>query len=465
MSGPDAASAFADLLGPAGWLTDAVEGRATDWLGRVSHSPLGVARPGSTDEVAAVLRLARERRVPVTPQGGNTSLCAGAVPGAPGGVVLSLERMDRVLDVDEAAMTATVEAGAVLGALHERLAGTGLRFPLHLGAEGSARIGGLVATNAGGSHAARHGTVSDRVLGLEVVLADGRVWDGLRELVKDNAGYPLRRLFPGSEGTLGVVTRAVLRLAPEPRRRATALLAVADVDAAVRLGRHLAGELGELVDALEFLTDVGLGWALEHVDGLVWPLDGRTGAWVLVELAATSAAVPLDALLETALEEAMAAGLVTDGTVAASDAQRAELWRVREELPEGQRREAAQLKHDVAVPVGAVAAFVRDASLALEALLPGVRINPFGHLGDGNVHFNVSPPAGDAGFGEAAEAIPMTVYRLAAAAGGSIAAEHGLGRTKVGVADALRDPVERALMRELKRALDPDGLLNPGVVV
>ena len=297
------------------------------------------------------------------------------------------------------------------------------------------------------------------------MLADGAVWDGLRGLVKDNAGYALRRLFCGSEGTLGVVTRAVLRLCPEPRRRATALLAVADVDAAARLGARLRGEFGELVDALELFTDVGLGWALEHVEGLTWPLDERAGAYALVELAATSASLPLDELLEAALGEAMEDGLVSDGAVAASDAQRAAFWRLREELPEGQRREGPQLKHDVAVPVGAVARFVREASAALDALLPGVRVNAFGHLGDGNVHFNVSPPPGRADFGGHAPALSDAVYRLASEAGGSIAAEHGLGRTKVDVADALRDPVERELMRTLKRALDPETRLNPGVVV
>ena len=386
MSEDELRSTFEALLGPGGWLVEGVEGYATDWLGRESQPLLGVARPSTTDEVSAVMTLAHERGVSVVPQGGNTSLCLGATPGAPGALVVSLERMARIEEIDEAAMTATVQAGAVLGALHERLASTDLDFPLHLGSEGSARIGGLIATNAGGSHAARHGMMMDRVLGLEVVLADGRVWNGLRATLKDNAGYPLRRLFCGSEGTLGVVTRAVLRLAPAARHRATALLAVTDLGDAVKLGVRLRGAFGDLLDALEFFTDEGLGWTLEHVDGLVWPLDSRAGAYVLVELATAVAELPLETMLEDALGSAFESGLVGDGTVAASEEQRSGLWRLREGLPEGQRREGVQLKHDVAVPIGKVAEFVGGVRAELERRLPGVRVNAFGHLADGNVH-------------------------------------------------------------------------------
>ena len=458
-------AAFGSVLGPGGWVVEGVEGYATDWLGRAREPLLGVARPATVDEVSATLALAHARGVAVVPQGGNTSLCLGATPGAPGALVLSLERMARIEAVDGTAMTATVQAGTVLGALHERLEGTGLAFPLHLGAEGSARIGGLIATNAGGSHAARHGMMADRVLGLEVVLADGRVWNGLHATLKDNAGYALARLFCGSEGTLGVVTRAVLRLAPAARGRATALLAVADLADAVRLGARLRGAFGELVDALEFFTDQGLGWALEHVDGLTWPLDSRTGAYVLVELATTVAGLPVETMLEGALGDAFESGLVTDGVVATSVEQRVALWRLREELPEGQRREGAQLKHDVAVPVSAVADFVAGVGDALGACLPGVRVNPFGHLGDGNVHLNLSPPPGRADFDGAEGRLSALVYERVTEAGGSIAAEHGLGRTKVAVADRLRDPVERSLMAALKGAVDPAGIMNPGVVV
>ena len=456
---------LAERLGPSGWLDAATDAYTTDWLGRVSHAALGVARPASTAEVVDTVRAAREANVPVVPQGGNTGLCAGGVPGAPGAVLISTERLDRILSIDPDGPIATVEAGVVLGALHERAAEHGLVFPLHLGAEGSARIGGLISTNAGGSHAARHGMMADRVLGLEVVLPDGRVWDGLRAVGKDNAGYALRRLFCGAEGTLGIVTRATLALAPAPRARATALLACPDLGAAARVGYALRRSLGELVDALEFFSDTGLGWALEHVEGLVWPLDERPPSTVLVELACVADGIDLDGMLERALGEALERGDVTDGAVAASEIQRGAFWRLREEIPEGQRREGAQLKHDVSVPVAALAGFVVETTAALEAVLPGVRANPFGHLGDGNVHFNLSPPAGRANFGDRVEALSDTIYRRAVDAGGSFAAEHGLGRTKVALADALRDPVERELMRAVKRAVDPAGLMNPGVVV
>ena len=307
------------------------------------------------------MRAAREAGVPVVPQGGNTGLCAGGVPGAPGAIVLSTERLDRILSIDPDGPTATVEAGVVLGSLHERAAEHGLVFPLHLGAEGSARIGGLISTNAGGSHAARHGMMADRVLGLEVVLPDGRVWDGLRAVGKDNAGYALRRLFCGAEGTLGVVTRATLALAPAPRARATALLACPDLEAAARVGHALRRSLGELVDALEFFSDAGLGWALEHVEGLVWPLDERPPAIVLVELACVADGIDLDAMLEGALGEALERGDVTDGAVAASETQRAAFWRLREEIPEGQRREGAQLKQP---PLGAALRPLRHLAVA-----------------------------------------------------------------------------------------------------
>ena len=466
MSGSSALDdALSERLGAAGWLTENVDGYARDWLGRVAHRPLGVARPADTGQVAAVLQLAGRHGTSVTPQGGNTSLCAGAVPDAPGAIVLSLERMNTIESVDADGLNTTVQAGVVLAELHARLADEALAFPLHLGAEGSARIGGLISTNAGGSHAARHGLMADRVLGLEIVLPDGQVWNGLRAVQKDNAGYALKRLFCGAEGTLGVITRAVLSLTPVPRRRTTALLACPNLAAATRTARALSRQLGELVDALEFFTDTGLGWALTHVEGLSWPLDERATAYVLVELAATAEGLPLDELLEQGLERAMQTGDVTDGAIAASEAQRAMFWRLREEMPEGQRLEGAQLKHDVSVPVAVLADFIERTSRSLRACLPGVRINAFGHLADGNVHFNLSPPLGQDGFGETGAILSDTLYRAAVATGGSFAAEHGLGRDKVGIADALRDPVERELMRTLKRTLDPANLLNPGVIV
>lgn len=455
---------LAALLGPKGWLTEGLEAWQTDWLKMQSHTPLGVARPENTEQVAAVMRMAHAAGVPVTPQGGNTSLCAGAVPGAPGHIILSLARMNRIGSVDPLAFTVTVEAGAVLASVHEAVAARDLIFPMHLGAEGSAQIGGLIATNAGGSHALRYGMMQDLVLGLEVVLPDGGVWNGLRPLIKDNAGYQLRRLFCGSEGTLGVVTRAALRLFPAPASRVTALLAVEDFETLVRLGAQLRQELGEFMPALEFFSGTGLELALRHVPGLEYPLATRGGAYVLVELSTAARGVDLGAMLETALGEAFEAGLILDGAVAANDAQRAAMWRLREEMPEGQRLEGAQIKHDIAVPVAGLGDFIHRMAPQLETILPGVRINPFGHLGDGNIHYNLSPPAGAADFGNAKAALSQLIYREAEAAGGSFAAEHGLGRSKISFADQLRSLEERELMRTLKQAVDPQRLLNPGVL-
>lgn len=457
---------LADILGPRGWVagSDAAPWQR-DWLDRYGEPPSGVARPASTAEVAAVMRACHAAGVAVVPQGGNTGLCGGAVLDRPGGIILSLARMAAIGVPDPASGAIEVEAGAVLATLHQALDGTGLMFPLHLGAEGSARIGGLIGTNAGGSHAFRYGMMGDLVLGLEAVLPDGTVWNGLRAVQKDNAGYQLRRVFVGSEGSLGIVTRAVLRLFPAPRQRASALLALPDLAAAVAFGTRLRAEAGEFLTGLEFFSDLGLDLALKHVPSVAYPLSGRGGAYVVIELASGSDLVPLDDILGGVLEWGMGLGLVLDGALAASEAQRAAFWRLREEQPEGQRLEGPQLKHDIAVPPGRIAEFVDQAAAQCRALLPGVRINPFGHLGDGNIHYNLSPPPGAPDFAGTEAVLALHLARLATDMGGSFAAEHGLGRSKVALADALRPPAERALMAALKRAFDPSGGLNPGVVV
>ncbi len=456
---------LATLLGPKGWLTEDVQAFQTDWLKLQSHAPLGVARPANTAEVSDVMRLAHRAGVPVTPQGGNTSLCAGAVPGAEGHIILSLSRMNEIEQIDPNGFTAIAGAGVVLAQLHDAVATRDLMFPMHLGAEGSAQIGGLIATNAGGSHALRYGMMQDLVLGLEVVLPDGRIWNGLRPLIKDNAGYQLRRLFCGSEGTLGVVTRAALRLFPAPVSRATALLCVDDAPGLVRLGGHLRQGLGEFISALEFFCDDGLTMALKHVSGLDYPLESRSAQYVLVELSTSAGAVDLDALLEAALGEAFEAGLVTDGAVAANETQRAAMWKLREEMPEGQRLEGPQIKHDVSVPVAELGRFIDTTAKELQRILPGVRLNPFGHLGDGNIHFNLTPPEGMEGFGDCKETLSRLIYEAAEASGGSFAAEHGLGRNKCAYADWLRSPVELDLMARIKATVDPGGMMNPGVIV
>ena len=296
------------LLGPSGWVPGAeAAGYARDWLDRYGEPPLGVARPQDTQEVAAVVRACAAAGVPITPQGGNTSLCGASVSGVKGGVILSLSRMSRI-GTPDAAGSVEVEAGAVLSNLHEALSRHDMMFPLHLGAEGSAQIGGLIATNAGGSHAARYGMMGDLVYGLEVVLPDGEVWNGLRAVMKDNAGYALRRLFCGAEGTLGIVTRAVLRVYPAPIRRATALLAVPDATALIQFGTTLRAQAGDMLTGLEFFSDTGLTFVLKHIAGMQHPLDSRAPWYLLVELATGSEHVPLDTILETALEHGMERG-------------------------------------------------------------------------------------------------------------------------------------------------------------
>lgn len=454
------------LLGSHGWRETAdAGGQIRDWLDRYGVPPLGIARPASTAEVAATVSLARAHGVAIVPQGGNTGLVGGGVATRPDSVLVSLDRMTAIEPISPGADTVAVEAGVILADLHAALAGTGRMFPLHLGAEGSARIGGLIACNAGGSHAFRYGTMQDLVLGLEVVLPDGTIWNGLRRVLKDNAGYQLRRLFCGSEGTLGIVTRAILRLKPEPRRRETALVALPDPAALVGFGHHLHDIADEFLMALEFFSDTGLDLALKHVPGLTFPLATRAPMYLLIELATTAPQVALDGILQHALEAGLADELLLDGVVASSEAQRRALWRLREEQPEGQRREGAQLKHDIAVPVSEIADFIAKAGARCAALTPGVRINPFGHLADGNIHYNLTPPEGVQDFAGQADAIGDAVYRLAEAMGGSFAAEHGLGRAKVALADALRSPEERRAMRALKAALDPAGLMNPGVII
>ncbi|MDT0681536.1 FAD-binding oxidoreductase [Roseicyclus sp. F158] len=457
---------LSDTLGRGGWL-DAGEagGRTRDWLDRFGEMPLGIARPASTEEVAAIVAACAEAGVPVVPQGGNTGLCGAAVAGQAGAVILTLERMTKVGAADADAGCIEVEAGAVLSDLHSALGATGLIFPLHLGAEGSARIGGLIGTNAGGSHAARYGMMQDLVIGLEAVLADGSVWSGLRAVQKDNAGYQLRKLFCGAEGTLGIVTKAVLRLHPAPARTEAALLALPNAASLIAFGTALRREAGEFVTGLEFFCETGMELVRRHVSGLDLPLESRAPFYLLVELTCGSEKVPLSEILEAALEGGMEAGHVTDGALAMSEAQRAHFWRLREEQPEGQRLEGKQLKHDISVPPGRLAAFLEEAEGICEAALPGVRINPFGHLGDGNVHYNLSPPEGSNDFGDTAQRLGEEIGALAERMGGSFAAEHGLGRSKIALADRLRSETERRAMARIKAALDPEGLMNPGVIV
>lgn len=461
---PDLA-AFRALLGPKGWRDgrDVLTAHGTDWLGRAGATPLGVALPESTEQAAALVWLCAQQGISITPQGGNTGLNGASIlsPGA-SGIILSMARLNRIRSIDPTGLTAVVEAGMVLSRLHDALEEHGLMLPLHLGSGGSAQIGGLIGTNAGGSHAMRYGMMEAQVLGLEVVLPDGSVWNGLRSLIKDNSGYALRRLFCGAEGTLGVVTCASLRLQPAPRSRATALLAVDGMEEALELHSVMQRGASELLASIEFFCERGLSLLLKHFPSLKRPFMEPWPFYVLVELQTSTSSVDIGALLESVLEACFGRGLLRDGLVAASETQRAEFWKLREELPEGQRREGPQLKHDVAVPVRRLAEFIKRAEQDAQRILAGVRIVPFGHLGDGNVHLNLSPPRGSSDFNGRGLALADAIYRIAVDMGGTFSAEHGLGTSKVALADSLRDPTERKLMLNIKQAIDPNAIMNPG---
>jgi FAD/FMN-containing dehydrogenase len=454
------------LLGDKGWQTPPdTERWERDWLDKYGEKPRGVAVPATCDEVSQVLKLCSSAGVPVVLQGGNTGLVGGSVLGKAGGVILSMSRLNGISEPDLASGIIEVEAGAILARLHESLQGTGFIFPMHLGAEGSAQIGGLIATNAGGSHAFRYGLMQDLVIGLEVVLPDGAIWNGLRRVQKDNSGYQLRKLFCGAEGTLGVVTKAVLKLAPAPTHQVAALVCLRDIQAGCDLAALCRKQAGEFLSAMEFFSDFGLEMALSKIPNLTFPLKTRAPFYLLLEVGASSPLVPLNDILSDIIERSIAEGWVCDGTVTASEGQRRILWRLREEQPEAQRLAGPQLKHDISVPPGRIGEFLMRADEECQGMLSGVRINAFGHLGDGNVHYNLSPPLGQDGFCGLENVFALQLGLLASAMDGSFAAEHGLGRAKVALAEHLHEPLERLLMAQVKSTFDPAGILNPGVIV
>jgi FAD/FMN-containing dehydrogenase len=428
-----------------------------------------VVRPASVDECAAVVRVCHDARIGVVPQGGNTSYCGGATPfdGARRQILLSLSRLNRVREVDTLGFTMTVEAGVVLARAQEAARAQGLKFPLSMGSEGSAQIGGNLATNAGGLAVLRYGTMRELVLGLEVVLPNGEVLSELKGLRKDNTGYDSKALFLGSEGTLGVITAAVLKLFPEPRARATAWLAVASVDAACALLGRARRESGDQVVSAEYVSRRSLELVLRHVDGARDPLGSPVEHYVLLELASADPDEALRTTLERVLTTGMAAGEILDGAIAESEAQRRGLWLLRERVPEAERRDGGSVKHDVSVRIGRIPEFIARAEPALMQIAPH-RLSIYGHIGDGNLHFNLLPPAGQsiAEFrAVAAEPLSTCVHDLAASMDGSFSAEHGVGILKAHELARYKSPAALELMRTLKRALDPHGIMNPGKVL
>ncbi len=467
---PAVLAEIAEIVGSQGLLTDPVDTKpfVEDWRRLYCGRTPAVVRPATTAALAAVMQTCHRAGVAVVPQGGNTSMVGGATPSAAGDqLVISLSRMNRLRDIDPVDLTLTIEAGATLRAAQDAATAAGCLLPLSISSEGSAQIGGVLATNAGGNNTVRYGNARDLVLGLEVVLADGQVWHGLRRLRKDNTGYCLRQLFVGAEGTLGIITAAVLKLAPRPRETAVAFCAVASPEAALALFARFQAHDPAAIQAFEYMSGLGIDFVLRHIPGAVLPLAARAEHYVLIELATPRPDAGLRASLETVLEEALADGTVQDAAIAESEAQRAAIWRLREEHAEGQKREGASVKNDVSVPISKVPALIRLATAACHALMPGIRAVPFGHMGDGNIHFNLQQPvdmdttAFLAQDHQIMDAVCIVVRQL----DGSFSAEHGIGQLKPYMMPDWRGGTELALMQAIKHALDPANRLNPGKVL
>ena len=457
------------IVGDRHVLTDAEDTAAclVDWRGRYKGAARAVVLPATTQELAAVVRLCAAACVPMVPQGGNTGLCGGATPLNDGrAVVLSLRRLDRIRAIDADNDTVTVEAGCTLMSVQQAAAAADRLFPLSLASEGSCTIGGNLSTNAGGVQVLRYGNMRELVLGLEVVLPDGRIWDGLRGLRKDNTGYDLKQLFVGAEGTLGLITAAVLKLFPAIRSRSTAWIAAPDPQAAVGLLGLMRDACGDRVTAFELVGRSALELVLAHIPGTRAPLPSEVEWSVLLELS-DSADVPLDELLARALALAVERGLAIDGVIAGSLAQAHALWALRENISEAQRIEGFSIKHDVSVPVSRIPAFLERARIALQAVWPDVRIVAFGHIGDGNLHYNLSQPQAvdNQEFMSRTSEANRIVHDLVAELGGSISAEHGLGQLKRELLPRYKAPLEIDMMRAVKQAFDPGGLMNPGKVL
>ncbi len=454
-------------LPEAVWTRDAnvIAPLLTDWRDRYHGQTPLLARPRSPRETADILLACRQTGFAATPQGGNTGLVGGSTPN--GEILVSTARLNAIRSVDPVGATLIAEAGVTLSEVHQAAEDVDLMFPLSLGSQSAATIGGLISTNAGGVAVLRYGMMRDLVLGLEVALPDGRVWNGLRTLRKDNTGYDLKQLFIGGEGTLGLVTAAALKLFPRPQRRLTGWCAVGEPADAVALLATLRAHFGDAVTAFELMPQNALGLVLTHIPDTRPPLGNTAAPWsVLLELSFFAAAEASVEMAETILNQAINKGLVIDATIAKSDAESKQLWRLRETMPEAEKRNGPAIKHDVSTPVAAMPAFIARASAAAKTVLPGAEIIAFGHVGDGNVHFNVAAPAGmdrEALFAEA-RAVTAVVHDAAVALGGSISAEHGIGVLKREELAERRAGPELDMMRAIKAALDPGAVMNPRVL-
>ncbi|KQN09437.1 hydroxyacid dehydrogenase [Sphingobium sp. Leaf26] len=473
MIGQDSIDRFVALLGPKGVVTDPddIAPWVSDWRGRYHGAAVAILSPASTQEVAATVALAAELGVALVPQGGNTSMVGGATPPADGSaLILSLRRMNRIRSLSPDDNLAVCEAGVILSILHDAAEEAGRRFPLSLGAKGSATIGGLVSTNAGGTQVLRHGTMRALVEGIEAVLPDGSIFDGLDALKKDNRGYDIKQLLIGAEGTLGVVTAASLRLAPAIAARAVGWVGVQTPADALALLRLAETMLGDSIEGFEVIADETLGFVLGHIPGTRSPIETRTPWHVLIEVdhADLSEPGPSDRL-ETALAEAFERGIAVDAAIAANEAQAEAFWRIRESLSESEKAQGPALQYDISVPVAKMPAFMIEAAQAAERAFPGTTASSFGHLGDGNVHFHVRAPKGTsdspAWIAAQGQAINAFVHDAVVAAGGSISAEHGIGQMKRAELGRLASPARISALRAIKAAFDPMGLFNPGKLI
>lgn len=453
----DAATVLTDPADMAKYLTD--------WSGKMTGQALAVVRPRSVEEVAAALKLAFETATPVVPQGGNTSVAGGSVPDESGAaIVISLERMNKIRKISPSAMTMTVEAGCVLETLQQAAEAQDLFFPLNFGAKGSCMIGGNLATNAGGQNVVRYGNTRELCLGIEAVMPDGRIVNVLSGLRKDNTGYDLRDLFIGSEGTLGIITAATMKLFPLPKARATTFAVVPDINQGLELLNRAQVATGGAVEAFELIPRVFLEMVEKYAPHHTIPFTEIPDLCVLIEIAATSdEETPISAKLEKILEDGLNDGLVLDAVIASSEAQRLEMWAMREGALEVVTAAGTRIGFDISLPLDQVHGFVEEMTERALAIMPGLKMCHMGHLGDGNLHYSIFPPEGKgAEMMAKAEAIKASVYAAIGEFGGSFSAEHGIGSTKLYAMENYKDPVALAVMQQIKATLDPKGIMNPG---
>ena len=455
------------IVGDNGMITNAddIAPFVRDWRGNYCGKTSLVVRPANTQEVADVVRLCAETRTPIVPQGGNTGMVGGSVPDDSGtAIVVSLTRMNKIRGIDLANSAITVEAGCILAVVQDAALASGRYFPLSLAAEGSCTIGGNLSTNAGGTAVLRYGNARDLVLGIEAVTPAGEIWHGLKALRKDNSGYDLKHLLMGAEGTLGIITAAVLKLFPNPQRSCTALIAVSDPAAAVELLAAIQGAMGDRVTGFELMSRVCLDHVVKHFPATVEPFQARHNWQVLVELSDTMKDTPLEDALSLALEPAFESGKAVDAVIAASEAQSQAIWNIREHIPPAEKLQGKSVKHDISMPISTIAEFIRRGDAALGAKFPEAEVICFGHIGDGNLHYNLSFPGTPPTSAQTRVANDI-VYALLDELVGSISAEHGLGQMKRDEITKHKSSVELNMMRAIKAALDPQGIMNPGKVL